>query len=222
MKPTMRLHLSLAALLLLVLTPLASAQTKPRSAVATKKAPVRRYYRKPPPVVIPVNYIVRPQLADLPDLVPPLQDLSSRELSDSFAYRRYDGAVHWGIDIFRPVGSPVLAMVDGLVTLAENKLGGLVVYLTDANNEFRFYYAHLDAYPEGLRTGSYVRQGDLIGYVGNSGNARQTKPHLHFEVHLLATWMMDESGRMPMRAGVLNPCPILRELVAQQPLISFE
>jgi peptidoglycan LD-endopeptidase LytH len=202
-----------------------AAKTPTRSAplrkAAVRKTPVRRW-RPPPPVVIPANYIVRPQLDDLPELAPPLENLQARELSDSFAYRRYDGAIHWGIDIFRPSGDPLFAVVDGIVHLAEMPLGGLVVYLTDATGEFRFYYAHLDAYPEGLRDGSRVRQGDLIGYVGNSGNARYTKPHLHFEVHLVAPWLLDELGRVSVKAAVLNPCPLLRELVARQGLVSAE
>lgn len=216
----MRLHLSQAASLLLVLTPEAPAQTRSR-AQAVAKAPVRRAtYRRPPPVVIPGNYIVRPQLADLPELAAPLDHLELRELSDSFAYRRYDGKIHWGIDIFRPHGTPLYAAVDGIVQLAEMPAGGLVVYLTDATSEFRFYYAHLDAYPEGLRQGQRVRQGDLIGYVGTSGNARGTRPHLHFEIHLIAPWMIDEVGKVPVKAAVLNPCPILRDLVAQTVALS--
>jgi peptidoglycan LD-endopeptidase LytH len=227
----MRLHLSLAASLLLALSPEASAQVRPRAATAPVKTPVkppvkpsvrRAVYRWPPPVVIPDNYIVRPQLADLPELTAPLDHLELRELSDSFAYRRYDGKIHWGIDIFRPHGTPLYATVDGIVHLAEMPAGGLTVYLTNATSEIRFYYAHLDAYPEGLRNGQRVRQGDLIGYVGTSGNARGTRPHLHFEVHLIAPWMIDEAGKIPVKAAVLNPCPILRDLVAQTAILSGE
>jgi murein DD-endopeptidase MepM/ murein hydrolase activator NlpD len=211
----------------LTLAPFADAQTGPRAAAPKLTAPKptarkttpRRYYR-PPPVQIPANYIVRPQLADLPELVAPLENLELRELSDSYAYRRFDGKIHWGIDIFRPLGSPLYATVDGIVHLAELPAGGLTVSLTDATSEFRFYYAHLDAYPEGLRQGQRVRQGDIIGYVGTSGNARGTRPHLHFEIHMIATWMLDELGRVPVKAASLNPCPILRDLVA--PVASTE
>ena len=229
----MRLHLSLAATLLLTHATTVEAQFRPRAAASfalrpmaprpMAAKPLRHYVRRPPPVVIPENYIVRPQLADLPPLVPPLAGLNLHELTDSFAYRRYDGAIHWGIDIFRPSGAPLHAVVDGIVHLSETPLGGLVIYLTDATSELRFYYAHLDAYPEGLRDGARVRQSDLIGYVGNSGNARHTRSHLHFEVHLIAPWMLDEIGRVPVKAAVLNPCPLLRDLVsrpAPQALIS--
>jgi len=178
-----------------------------------KRQPVKRkYYWRPAPVVIPANYIVRPQLDDLPPLAEPLENLRLTELSDSFAYRRPDGMIHWGIDIFRPLGDPVLAVADGYVHLAENPLGGTSIYLVDEAHEFRFYYAHLSGYAEGLKSRAYVRRGDVIGYVGNTGNARGTRHHLHFEVHILGQWMMDELGHVP-KAGTLNPCPLLRDLV---------
>ena len=214
----MKLRLSLAAMLAVWLWPALAAAAAPAS---TRPAPHRPAARRTqprwtPPVVIPANYIVKPVLEDLPELIPPLENLRPKELTDSFAYRRWDGVMHWGIDIFRPAGEPLLAVLDGRVRLVENERGGLTVYLTDATNEFRFYYAHLEAYPVGLRDGARVRQGDLIGYVGTSGNARGTKPHLHFEVHVLASWMLDETGEVSVKAGMLNPCPILRDLVAPQ------
>ena len=223
----MKLRLSLAALFGAWLIASAVPALAAGATTPARPAPVRRpVARRPaarwtPPVVIPANYLVRPALADLPDLAPPLVNLTLRELTDSFAYRRWDGAMHWGIDIFRPPGDPLLAVVDGRVHLIDNPLGGLSVYLTDATNAFRFYYAHLDAYPAGLRDGAMVRQGDLIGYVGNTGNARYTKPHLHFEIHLLAPWMLDEIGQVSVKAGMLNPCAILRQLVEQQAALAL-
>ena len=210
----MKLRLSLAAWMCAWLVPVLAAGAPP----AVKKPQVRQNLVRwrPPPIVIPANYLVRPVLTDLPELIAPLENLTLGELTDSFAYRRPDGVMHWGIDIFRPAGEALLAVVDGRVRLVANPLGGMTVYLTDASNEFRFYYAHLDGYPAGLRDGALVRQGDVIGYVGNSGNARQTKAHLHFEVHVLAPWMLDETGEVSVKAGMLNPCPILRGLVAQQ------
>lgn len=194
----------------------AAAPVKPPArAVSKTRKPVPRRYWRPLPVQIPANYVVRPQLEELPELAAPLEDLRLDELSDSFAYRRPDGLIHWGIDIFRPAGEPVFAVVDGYVRLAENPLGGISAYVVNDTREFRFYYAHLDGYAAGLRDGAFVRRGELIGYVGNTGNARGTRPHLHFEVHLIAAWMMDEIGHFP-KAGVLNPCPLLRDLVRRE------
>lgn len=219
----MKLRLYFAALLGAWLTTsavpmLAAGATTPAARRPVVRRPALRW---PPPVAIPSNYLVRPSLGDLPALTTPLENLRLSELSDSFAYRRWDGPIHWGIDIFRPSGDGLLAVVDGRVRLVDNPLGGLSVYLTDAANEFRFYYAHLDSYPPGLRDGAMVRQGDRIGYVGNTGNARYTKPHLHFEIHLLAPWMLDEMGQVSVKAGMLNPCAILRQLVEQQAALAL-
>jgi murein DD-endopeptidase MepM/ murein hydrolase activator NlpD len=196
---------------------LAAPRPAPKRPVtpSTRTTAKARYYRRPTPVQIPANYIVRPQLADLPELTVPLEGLRPEELTDSFAYRRPDGLVHWGIDIFRTAGEPVFAVTDGYVRLNDNPLGGTTATVISESREFRFYYAHLEGYFAGLRDGAHVRQGEVIGYVGNTGNARGTRAHLHFEVHVLAPWMMDEIGQIP-KAGVLNPCPILRDLVSRQ------
>jgi murein DD-endopeptidase MepM/ murein hydrolase activator NlpD len=197
-----------AVLFLLLLGDNALPQRVPKKPVAA-----RRYWR--PPVVIPENFIVRPQLDELPTLQSPLPNLELRELSDSFAYRRYDGPIHWGIDIFRPEGEPLAAVADGTVRLLQMPKGGTTIFLTDAAGEFRFYYAHLSSYAPQLKDGDWVRAGELIGFVGDTGNARGTRPHLHFEIHMLAPWLVDESGVMRGRAAVLNPCPILREWVSR-------
>jgi murein DD-endopeptidase MepM/ murein hydrolase activator NlpD len=205
-----RVRLLLALLFIAWVEPVAAQQPR------RKPVTVRRYWR--PPVVIPDHYIVRPQLSDLPPLQSPLAGLELRELSDSFAYRRYDGPIHWGIDIFRPWGETVTAVAEGTVHLAQMPKGGTAIFLTDATGDFRFYYAHLSAYAPNLRDGDWVKVGDAIGYIGDTGNAKGTRPHLHFEIHMLAPWLIDEGGVMRGRAAVLNPCPILRDLVAQQKL----
>lgn len=82
-----------------------------------------------------------------------------------------------------PRGTPVLAVSDGnIVRIHSNRLGGKVLYLRSPHGAYDFYYAHLNAYAEGVEVGMQVRQGDVIGYVGNTGNARHTPPHLHFQV----------------------------------------
>jgi len=80
-------------------------------------------------------------------------------------------------------GTPVLAVSDGeIVRVHSNRLGGKVLYLRSPDGEYDFYYAHLNGYAEGVEVGMQVQQGDVIGYVGNTGNARRTPPHLHFQV----------------------------------------
>lgn len=107
---------------------------------------------------------------------------------------------HQGTDVFAPHGTPLVAVVDGVVTLSRNRLGGVVVYLT-AENTTRYYYAHLSGYFPGLRSGDEVLTGDLIGFVGDSGNARGTSPHLHLQIH-------------PFDGNPVNPFPTLVETCA--------
>lgn len=89
---------------------------------------------------------------------------------------------HQGIDIFAPRGTPVLAATDGVVrSTAPNELGGNVVWLSDARRRQTLYYAHLDRHA--VTPGQVVRMGDTLGFVGNTGNARTTPPHLHFGIY---------------------------------------
>lgn len=90
---------------------------------------------------------------------------------------------HKGIDIFAPKGTGVVAVADGIVSyIGEQPKGGLCLWLTTENGA-SFYYAHLDRWAPGLYEGMEVRSGDLLGYVGNTGNAKSTPPHLHFGVN---------------------------------------
>ena len=89
---------------------------------------------------------------------------------------------HQGIDIFSPRGTPVVAAVDGWISsTSPNQLGGNVVWLWDPARRQTLYYAHLDRHA--VTAGQRVRKGDVIGYVGNTGNARTTAPHLHFGIY---------------------------------------
>jgi murein DD-endopeptidase MepM/ murein hydrolase activator NlpD len=84
-----------------------------------------------------------------------------------------------------PRGTPVRAVADGVIAkLLENKAGGNTIYEFDAGGSYTYYYAHLDHYAEGLAEGAKVRQGEIIAYVGSTGNASPDAPHLHFGVSL--------------------------------------
>jgi peptidoglycan LD-endopeptidase LytH len=95
-----------------------------------------------------------------------------------------------------------VAVEDGVVTYRSNSLGGLCVWLTGVSGN-RYYYAHLDAYRDDLPEGSPVRAGDVIGFNGDTGNARFSVPHLHFEVH-------------PRGGEAVNPYPLLRALAVAE------
>ena len=89
---------------------------------------------------------------------------------------------HHGIDIFAPRETPVIAAADGYVTwVGTNNLGGNVVWVWDAARGQNHYYAHLSR--QAVTTGQRVSAGDVVGYVGNTGNARSTPPHLHFGIY---------------------------------------
>ena len=106
--------------------------------------------------------------------------------SDTFGGVRAVVGWHHGEDIFAPLGAPVLAVADGTVFSVEwNDLGGNKLWLRDLNGN-EFYYAHLSAYSPLAVDGARVRAGDVLGFVGTSGDAETTPPHLHFEIHPVA------------------------------------
>lgn len=124
---------------------------------------------------------------------------------DSRAVRSFWGAArdagarsHEGIDIFAPRGTPVLAGSDGVAWAGENRLGGTVVFLRDPDRGHSLYYAHLDRHA--VATGQRVRAGDTLGFVGNSGNARGTAPHLHFGVYRRGEGAIDPYPYVDTRA----------------------
>src|SRR5207253_3174449 len=104
----------------------------------------------------------------------------------SFDERR-DGRLHEAVDILAPRNTPVQAVEEGMIAkLFYSKAGGNTVYQFDPTQQFCYYYAHLERYAEGLRDGQRVARGDVIGFVGTSGNAPPGTPHLHFAIFELA------------------------------------
>lgn len=112
----------------------------------------------------------------------PVQGVPRSALRDNYTEPRA-GHSHQAMDIIAPRGTPVLSATDGKVTkLHESKAGGHMVYAADASDRFVLMYGHLDRYADGLREGRPLKRGQLIGYVGTSGNAPIATPHLHFAV----------------------------------------
>jgi murein DD-endopeptidase MepM/ murein hydrolase activator NlpD len=114
----------------------------------------------------------------------PVVGVQAQDLYNSWHQARDGGRrKHKGIDIFAPKGTGVVAVADGIISyIGEQPKGGLCLWLTTENGT-SFYYAHLDRWAAGLFEGMEVRSGDLLGYVGNTGNAKTTPPHLHFGVN---------------------------------------
>jgi murein DD-endopeptidase MepM/ murein hydrolase activator NlpD len=116
-------------------------------------------------------------------LMVPVEGIGPAQVPDSYAAGRGGGRRHNAIDILAPRGTPVVAADAGrILKLRENAAGGITIYVVDPAARFVYYYAHLDRYRDRLREGAEVEQGELLGYVGTSGNAPKNTPHLHFQV----------------------------------------
>lgn len=140
-----------------------------------------------PPLEEPLPVPPLPPPADEagPPLLIPVDGVGPDDLYPSFAEPR-NMRPHEAIDIMAPRGTPVRAVADGRIAkLFTSEPGGLTIYQFDRDERIAYYYAHLDRYAAGIGEGSEVRRGDLIGYVGSTGNASDDAPHLHFAVLVL-------------------------------------
>ena len=136
----------------------------------------------------------------------PVQGLLAESLRDTYTDQRGGGArVHEALDLMAPRGTPVLAVDDGVITkLFLSQPGGITIYQFDPSRRFAYYYAHLDGYAAGVAEGQAVRRGQLLGYVGSSGNANPAAPHLHFAIFRL------DAERRWWTGVPINPFPYLR------------
>jgi peptidoglycan LD-endopeptidase LytH len=134
----------------------------------------------------------------------PIEGLDPKHLEDTFNQAR-DGRKHEALDILAPRDTPVHAVAQGNVAkLFTSKEGGLTVYQFDDSGKWCYYYAHLDHYAPTLREGMLLRKGDVLGYVGTTGNAPANTPHLHFAVFRLGPekkWWQGEA---------VDPLPLLK------------
>lgn len=141
------------------------------------------------------------------DLEVPVEGVERTALVQSFDQARSVNRRHQAIDILAPRNTPVVAVEDGTIArLFKSVAGGLTIYQYDPSSRFVYYYAHLERYASGLREGDPVRRGQVIGYVGTSGNAPPNTPHLHFAIFQL-------TGEKRWWEGTpLDPYSILRKL----------
>jgi len=130
----------------------------------------------------------------------PLQDVTKRQVADTWGAARGVGRRHEGQDIFAPRGTPILSATNGYVyKIGENNLGGQTVSVIGSGGRV-YYYAHLDSYAPGLEIGDRVSKRTVLGFVGTTGNAQGTPPHLHFGVYTFT--------------GAINPLPLLTDRTA--------
>lgn len=139
-------------------------------------------------------------------LIVPVAGVKPGQLLDTFADARSEGRVHDAIDIPAPAGTPVLAAVDGeVLKLFQSERGGTTIYQLSADRKLVYYYAHLQRYADGLAAGKFVKQGEMIGYVGDTGNAGVGNFHLHFSISIVA------DPKRYWEGTNINPYPLLRQ-----------
>ena len=127
----------------------------------------------------------------------PLEDVTKRQIADTWGAPRGTGRSHEGQDIFAPKGTPILSATNGYIyKIGENNLGGQTVSVISAGGRV-YYYAHLEKYARGIEVGDPVTTRTVLGYVGTTGNAAGTPPHLHFGIYTTT--------------GAINPLPLLTD-----------
>jgi len=153
--------------------------------VPADAAPVMRDPDSPRPMIVPVAGVARSAMRDM--------------FNEVRGNKR-----HEAIDILAPRGTPIVATDDGVVKkLFTSVPGGLTIYEFDPDQRFCYYYAHLDSYAPGLHEGQLLHHGDVIGYVGTTGNAPKDTPHLHFALIRL------DLERRWWKGTYVNPYPYL-------------
>ena len=141
--------------------------------------------------------------SSLVEITPPIRGLVLADLRDTFE-EVHNGHPHEAIDIVEPRGTPVRAVVSGTIRkLFLSKPGGNTIYQFDEVGIYCYYYAHLDGYAEGLQEGKRVEPGDVIGFVGSTGNADARTPHLHFAITELGP------ERLWWKGKAVDPYPFL-------------
>ena len=154
-----------------------------------------------PPVTLAEGIIVGPA-----GLAIPVQGVRPEQLTDTYTQARAGGArTHDAVDIMAPEGTPVLAAAEGTVEKLFNSHGGggLTIYIRSPDNRWTYYYAHLQGYAPGLAEGQRVRRGQVIGRVGDTGNAARSGPHLHFAINRM------QPGEKWYQGTATNPYPLL-------------
>ena len=169
-------------------------QLQPAGDVANVQAPGQ------PPVAVAEWLVVGPA-----GLAIPVAGVKQKDLLDTFTQARAGGRVHDAIDIMAAEGTPVIAAADGTIEklFFSDGGGGITIYERSNDGKWTYYYAHLQGYAPGLAEGQRVRQGQVIGRVGHTGNANAAGPHLHFAINRM------EAGQKWYNGEPINPYPLL-------------
>lgn len=186
-----------------------SPTTSPTPAPAIASSPASQYAETPPPQVDQTSSPSQPlnnSFVGTLKLIIPVAGVKPDQLLDTFADARSEGRVHDAIDIPAPAGTPVLAAADGeIVKLFQSERGGTTIYQLSSDRKLVFYYAHLQRYVDGLAVGKFVKHGEVIAYVGDTGNAGTGNFHLHFSIAIVA------DPKRYWEGTNINPYPLLRQ-----------
>lgn len=139
-------------------------------------------------------------------LMIPVIGVKPEDLQDTYSQSRSGGRVHNAIDIMAPGGTPVVAAGDGeIVKFFDSKLGGITIYQLSADKKYIYYYAHLQRRADNLQEKTFVKQGTVIGYVGDTGNSGAGNYHLHFTI------TVPNDPNRYWDGTDINPYPLLKE-----------
>ena len=154
-----------------------------------------------PPISVEDKYAANPSGAGL---LIPVAGIRPEQLQDTYTQSRSEGRTHNAIDIMAARNTPVVAATDGrIIKLFRSERGGITLYQLGTDNRTVYYYAHLERYADGLAEDRLARRGELLGYVGDSGNAGRDNCHLHFSIWLVADPKRFWDGEN------INPYPLL-------------
>jgi peptidoglycan LD-endopeptidase LytH len=138
------------------------------------------------------------------ELIIPVVGVRREDLRDTFNEARSEGRTHEALDIMAPRGATVVAAGDGEIKFFDSVRGGITIYQINREKKLVYYYAHLDRRADNLKEGDFIRQGSVIGYVGDTGNSGAGNYHLHFGI-----WTLDDPKRH-WEGTNINPYPLLK------------
>lgn len=193
-----------AAVNLALPTPLQRSSTTPPATPAppTSATALNPEVNQASPVQAPLDDSIVSTLK----LIIPVVGVRPDQLIDTFSDARSEGRVHDAIDIPAAAGTSVVAAADGeIIKLFQSERGGTTIYLLSTDRKLVFYYAHLQRYADGLGAGKFAKQGEIIGYVGDTGNAGAGNFHLHFSISVVA------DPKRYWEGTSINPYPLLRK-----------
>lgn len=184
-------------------------------AITFRTKPVLPSIELPPTSPVAIGTPLPPEPTPTPEvtnfvgqvnLIIPVAGVRPDQLLDTFDDARSEGRVHDAIDIMAAAETPVLAAADGkILKLFHSDRGGTTIYQLNTNGDLVFYYAHLSHYADGLTEGNIVKQGEVIAYVGDTGNAGPGNYHLHFSIATVS------DPKRYWEGTNINPYPLLHD-----------